>query len=85
MSWSRFGGEDTYTFPSVEGHLECCMCKLAVDEGPFKSWSVDEFIEHLAQHRAAGHYVADSTFEAVRAEAQGYLDEQTQPAKGETP
>ena len=54
MSYSRFSHADVYVFMSTSGHLECCGCRLG-DQWAFDS--TQAMVDHLAEHRAAGHYV----------------------------
>lgn len=54
MSYSRFSHADVYVFMSSAGHLECCGCKLG-DQWEFGS--TQAMVDHLAEHRAAGHDV----------------------------
>ncbi len=56
MSYARFGCGDVYVFMSTSGHLECCGCILG-DQWSFAS--TQEMVDHLAEHRAAGHDVPD--------------------------
>ena len=54
MSYARFSHADVYVFMSTSGHLECCGCHLG-DQWSFDSTAA--MVEHLAEHRAAGHDV----------------------------
>jgi hypothetical protein len=57
MSYARFGwGSDVYVYMDVSGHLSCCGCSLS-DVWAYDS--TDSLIDHLAEHRAAGHEVPD--------------------------
>lgn len=56
MAYARFSYADVYVFMSTSGHLECCGCKLG-DEWAFDS--TQAMVDHLAEHRAAGHNVPD--------------------------
>jgi len=60
MSYARFSDADVYVFMSSAGHLECCGCILG-DPGRFDS--TQAMVDHLAEHRAAGHSVP-ATIEA---------------------
>jgi len=54
MAYARFSNADVYVFMSTSGHLECCGCHLG------EQWAFDStaaMVEHLAEHRAAGHNV----------------------------
>src|SRR5690242_12437057 len=48
---------------STSGHLECCGCRLG-DQWTFGS--TEEMIDHLAEHRKAGHRMPDDIEEALR-------------------
>lgn len=54
MAYARFSNADVYVFMSVNGHLECCGCSLG-DEWSFGS--TQAMVDHIAEHRAAGHDV----------------------------
>ena len=56
MSYARFSYADVYVFMSTSGHLECCGCQLG---NQWKFDSTAAMVEHLAEHRAAGHDVPD--------------------------
>jgi len=56
MAYARFSNADVYVFMSTSGHLECCGCRLG-DQWSFDSTAA--MVEHLAEHRAAGHDVPD--------------------------
>lgn len=56
MAYARFSYADVYVFMSTSGHLECCGCALG-DEWEFGS--TQAMVDHLAEHRAAGHDVPD--------------------------
>lgn len=57
MAYSRFSEHcDVYVFMHVGGFLQCCGCRLG-DDWNFDS--TDEMVEHVAEHRAAGHNVPD--------------------------
>lgn len=59
MSYCRFGEADVYVFLSIQGHLECCGCSLG--DG-WEFFTTDTLLEHLKQHREAGHIVPDFVF-----------------------
>lgn len=54
MAYSRFTGADVYVFMSSAGHLECCGCRLG---NQWEFGSTQAMVDHLAEHRAAGHDV----------------------------
>lgn len=58
MSWTRFASDsDVYVFENNGGYIECCGCRL-VRPDPMVN-TVEEMLQHLEQHRAAGHKVPD--------------------------
>lgn len=67
MSYARFGwdGSDVYVYMHVAGHLECCGCILG-DEWSFHS--TQAMIDHLAEHRAAGHNIPVGIEDELRAD-----------------
>lgn len=56
MAYSRFSYADVYVFMSTSGYLDCCGCILG---GPSAFDSTQAMVDHLAEHRAAGHDVPD--------------------------
>lgn len=65
MAYSRFSYADLYVFMNISGYLECCGCWLG------KQWdfgSTQEMVDHIAEHRAAGHAVPDSLEDSLRAD-----------------
>lgn len=68
MSYCRFwwNDSDVYVFASVYGGIECCGCKL---EGDLTVNTPEEMIEHLMEHREAGHTVPEFALERLREEA----------------
>jgi hypothetical protein len=66
MSYARFSlDSDVYVFLTEDG-IECCACSL---DGRFVARITADMIEHLEQHRRAGHSVSDETFRALRVDA----------------
>ncbi len=69
MAYCRKGiDSDVYVFQSlVFGHLECLGCSLSEDVnfGYFESHSPLEMIEHLLEHRNAGHLVPQRAIERL--------------------
>ena len=64
MSYSRFWDSDVYIYPHVNGHIECALCLLrpSREGGKGESVCIDndkDLIEHISQHRSAGHIVPD--------------------------
>jgi hypothetical protein len=68
MSYCRFfwDGSDVYVYESDRG-IECCGC--ALNEYGVTLETPAEMIEHLMEHRAAGHCVPEYALEALREEA----------------
>lgn len=54
MAYARFSYADVYVFMSTSGYLECCGCRLG-DQWVFDS--TQAMVDHLAEHRDAGHDV----------------------------
>lgn len=76
MSYVRWSKQsDVYIFDHVDGFIECCACCLdPVDADSFKAKNVEEMIEHVQVHRAAGHLVPDYVEEALRGGKNNYPD-----------
>lgn len=56
MSYSRFSFADVYVYMDVNGTLACCGCSLS-DQWYYRS--TQAMVDHLAEHRTAGHDVPD--------------------------
>lgn len=57
MSYARFGAtSDVYVYAHVGGFVECCGCKLGDN---WEHHSAAEIVDHLREHVAAGHLVAE--------------------------
>lgn len=69
MAYSRFSYADVYVFMDVHGTLECCGCSLG-DEWNFGS--TEAMIDHIAEHRAAGHDVPDGLEDELRSSGYGW-------------
>lgn len=70
MSYSRFIDSDVYMFHHVANGILCMLCRLDYDADRM-GWSTNsrqEAIEHLKEHREAGHVVPDHAFEVLRKE-----------------
>jgi hypothetical protein len=67
VSYARFGYADVYVFMSTTGHLECCGCILG-DQWVYGS--TQAMVDHLAEHRAAGHSVPDGIEQELWADDQ---------------
>lgn len=66
MSYARFGCDDSdvYVYASCSGGIDCCGC--AIYDGDIVKIKTSGFmIEHLNNHRAAGHTVPDYTYEEI--------------------
>ena len=70
MSYCRFGpNSNVYMFESVEGHWECCGCWLVSEYGGrTKLQSPQAALDHLLEHRAAGHVVPEYAIDALKEE-----------------
>lgn len=58
MSYCRFIEADVYIYMDVGGWLTCCACPLR--DTWFKAWDTQSMLDHIAEHRKAGHYVPAS-------------------------
>jgi hypothetical protein len=69
MSYCRRGwdGNQLYVYWHTDGFIECSGCEFD-DPWIVSLHSVDEAIEHVAKHRAAGHVVPDGLEDDIRAE-----------------
>lgn len=65
MAYARFSYADVYVFMNVGGYLDCCGCILG---GPSRHDTTAGMVEHLANHRAAGHDVPDGIEDELRAD-----------------
>ena len=65
MSYARQSPEsDVYIYADVQGGITCCAC--AIYDGDFVNVKTSGYmIEHLNNHRAAGHLVPDFTYEEI--------------------
>lgn len=69
MSYARFGKDsDIYLFHSVYDRYECCGCLLRIGDLEPRLTTLEQVLEHLHAHRAAGHDVPEYTFDRVRRE-----------------
>ena len=76
MSYCRFGEDsDVYMLANLFCGVTCCSCRLNPMEGGF--WnasqgflSPQEALEHLQEHKAAGHLVPQYAIERLRCEAE---------------
>lgn len=69
MSYCRFWWDQSqvYVYADFSGHITCCSCALS--EGDFRAAGPEAMIQHLMEHRAAGHHVPDYALERLREEA----------------
>ncbi len=75
MSYSRWGPDsDIYMFENVEGYIECMVCMLLNKSGmatkleSMKFTKRSDAIEHLNDHRSAGHKVPKRAIERLKFE-----------------
>lgn len=70
MSYARFNcaGSDVYVYggshpdDSSKDAIICCWCPMLKDSESFIAGDTSEMIDHLKQHRVAGHVVPEDTF-----------------------
>lgn len=86
MSYARWGrdGSDVYVYQHIKGPMVCCGCLLAREPDAPTPWpdfhatTVADMLEHLAQHRDAGHRVprfVDDRLKEERAEIEAFIRE----------
>ena len=62
MSYCRMGEDsDVYVFASGGGRLECCGCRLP-GSGWWGTTSRKAMMQHLHEHKRAGHKVPNRAF-----------------------
>lgn len=66
VSYARFSYADVYVYMDVGGYLSCCGCWLVGMEGEWAYHSTQDMIDHLAEHRAAGHNVPADIEDSLR-------------------
>lgn len=71
MSYCRFSNADAYIYEAEEG-FTCCGCRIA-ESGMFVCETELEMIEHIAQHRKAGHFVPTYVDDMLRDEVLDYI------------
>ena len=80
MSYCRFIEADAYIYDDVYYGLYCCACSLSNVEIKYNSffqmeipaydgfacgYDYDKMLEHIAEHRAAGHYIPEDVDERL--------------------
>jgi hypothetical protein len=72
MSYARFGpNSDVYVYADVGGYLNCCGCILSNNRtAPSAFDTTAEMLEHLEQHKAAGHQVPDYCISGLKEDAE---------------
>ncbi len=72
MSYCRLSdpGSDLYVYDCVDGYLICAGCDFAGKgwAGSFTTTSRGEMVEHMLEHRKAGHGVPEYALERLREE-----------------
>ena len=69
MSYARFGPDsDVYVFADIDGGYRCCFCAFSRSGPSFRCDTAAEMIEHLREHRAAGHTVPEDAIEELQGE-----------------
>ena len=70
MSYCRFISADAYIFEHVGGYWQCCGCWLSESEDG-SDWNFptrEAMLEHIAEHREAGHFIPTYVDERLREE-----------------
>jgi hypothetical protein len=68
MAYARFSSHsDVYVYEDVRGFLCCMRCDLS-DDRETRTKSRGEMIEHLEDHRRAGHKVPDDATAELKVE-----------------
>ena len=67
MSYARFSYSDIYVFMNFSKQLECCACLMAPPTvrmshrgASYYSDSTEKMINHIKEHRLAGHKVPET-------------------------
>lgn len=69
MSYCRFSNSDVYMFASVNGGIECCACALQKKDITSVNFNTEEeAINHLYEHKKAGHYVPKKAITRLKKE-----------------
>ena len=63
---------DLYIYDDVGGFTNCCGCKLPEQSQGFQSTDLQEMLDHIAEHRAAGHNVHDGLEDLITEEWEPY-------------
>ena len=58
-----------YIHLSVDGLYTCCSCTLRDDGDDFEAYSTAAIIDHLREHRTAGHHIPADAFDDLQADA----------------
>lgn len=67
MSYARFGKRsDVYVFFSTAGVFECCSCRLRGEGQCTTTATAEAMLDHLRDHRRAGHKVQRYTLKRLR-------------------
>ena len=78
MAYSRFTNSDIYTYPHIEGYIECagCFLNIPTDEyNLFKSTQIDDdetLLMHILQHKISGHNLPESLAQDILADPDIY-------------
>lgn len=64
MSFARFSEtSDVYIYSHYLGYIECCGCVLF---GSFEADSLQEILDHISEHRVAGHKIPEGLEEFMK-------------------
>lgn len=87
MSYCRFSNADAYIFWAcadcdLPSAVECCSCWLLPVKAhgfheSFRAASFTAMLDHVADHRAAGHSIPGYVDEELRADRERYNDDPT--------
>ena len=79
MSYCRFLEADAYIVGTVRDGkpvIECCGCTLTGD-GEFPAFDTEDgMLAHIAEHRAAGHFIPAHVDERLNSEKRQRLSEE---------
>jgi len=76
MSYCRFIECDVYLYEHVNGFACCCSCRLSEEEDNVSFKTPAKALEHLYEHKKAGHWVIESAIAELEYEVKtnyGYI------------
>ncbi len=63
--WPGIPDSDVYVYEHVDGWFECCMCRLREANDDHCADTPGQMVEHLLEHRRAGHAVPEYALVAL--------------------